>query len=289
MSKAFRTRFPSLKDVAVNPDYVIQPKFDGVHGVCVLAPDGGKMLSRDNKEYLSVNHIIAQCRLRFGEGWVVFGEIYKFDTPFKQISGAARRHADQTDLQFVVYDLVPLDDFHKGRCPAPYRTRREWIKDAFKDIAAGSCPALIQCPTAPAFEVDPVFYADNLKAQGGYDGGMLKDDTASWAPGACKQGECIKIKPQVTLDLRVVGMEEGEGKQAGMMGALLVEYRGVISKVGSGFTDAERQAWWARRHTQWGSSLSTYIVEVKCLEVNEAGTLREPIFVAERHDKPKAD
>lgn len=286
MNAATRKKYPKLQDVAADPAYLIEPKYDGVHGVCVIAEDGGKMLSRDNKEYFAVNHIIADVHKVFGKGWVVFGEIYKFDTPQKVISGMARRHNDEPTLMFVVYDAVPLLDFQDGMCPTPYEERRRRIKDVTANRAPDS---LIIGAYHEAVGVDPDTYALGLKERGGYDGGMLKNRNAPWKPGACKCGEAIKIKPQITLDLRVVGMEEGKGKQKGMMGSILVEYRGAITKVGSGYTDEERLAWWARRHTDWRSSMNVYIVEVKCLEVNSSNVLREPIFVSERHDKPKAD
>lgn len=60
----------------------------------------------------------------------------------------------------------------------------------------------------------------------------------------------VKVKPIHTLDLAVIGVQEGTGRHRGRMGALLIAYRDwngryvLASKVGTGFTDLERTWWW---------------------------------------------
>lgn len=286
MSAKFRKQFPTLKDLAESGLYLLQPKFDGVHGVAILRDDGGKMLSRDNKEYKSCDHILKELHVVFGHGVVIFGEIYKFDTPFKDISGMARRHNPEPTLMFVVYDAVPLMDFDTGHGAAPYEDRREYILTHMKTRPTGS--SLVACPTYPGVGVDWQEYAQSLKDGGGYDGLIARLAKASWDPGACKEGEVIKVKPQITLDLRVVGVEEGKGKQAGMAGALIVEYKGVQSKVGTGMDDETRAMWWAYRQIVARGDV-VFIIEVKCMEVTSANKLREPVYIARRYDKPQPD
>jgi DNA ligase-1 len=285
MSAAFKKAHKTVQEVAQTGRYYIEPKYDGVHGIAIIGPAGGEMLSRDNKKYLSCNHILKALHSMLGPGWVVFGEIYKWGTPFKEISGAARRHSPQPDLMYVVYDMIKLEEWEANLSADSYEYRRNRLRSKWVSGSHG----LILGPYHDAWGVDPDAYAGDLKKQGGYDGAILKDSTAGWAPGACKQGECIKIKPQTTLDLRVVGMEEGKGKHAGTMGALQVVYKGVVSSVGTGFTDEERGRWWSIRHVDFASSLNHYIVEVKCMEIDESNTLREPVFLAERFDKVKPD
>lgn len=288
-SAGFKKGHPDLRSVANSGHYYIEPKYDGVHGVAIIGQAGGEMLSRDNKKYLSCNHILKALHAMAGPGFVYFGEVYKFDTPFKEISGAARRHSDQPDLLFVVYDVITEEEFKAGNSTATYEQRRAALKELRNNYEAPIGWPIIIGAYHPAFGIDPDAYSAELKAKGGYDGGMLKDAYAGWKPGACKQGEAIKVKPQLTLDLQVVGMVEGEGKHSGTMGALTVIYRGVTTNVGTGFTDAERSLWWSIRHVNFQSSLNRYIVEVKCMEVNDNNTLREPVFIAQRHDKTTPD
>jgi DNA ligase-1 len=46
------------------------------------------------------------------------------------------------------------------------------------------------------------------------------------------------------LDLEVVGLEEGTGRNQGKLGAAIVEHKGYKVNVGSGFTDEEREKYW---------------------------------------------
>lgn len=86
---------------------------------------------------------------------------------------------------------------------------------------------------------DPRSFVERLKAEG-YEGGVLKRRDAAY------RDECpTKDKAHLDdLDLVAVGFEEGRGKFAGELGALVCEdpATGVRTKVGTGFSDFER--WW---------------------------------------------
>lgn len=92
---------------------------------------------------------------------------------------------------------------------------------------------------------DPQSFVERLKAEG-YEGGVLKR-----RDGRYRLEEPTKDKAHVDdIDLRVVGFEEGRGKFAGELGALVCEdpATGARTKVGTGFTDFER--WWIWEHRE---------------------------------------
>ena len=88
-------------------------------------------------------------------------------------------------------------------------------------------------------------------------------------------------------DLKIVGIEEGNGKYAGMLGAILCESAdGVVKvRVGSGFNDEHRK--------NLGEEILDKIVAVKYnMRIkNKLGeeSLFLPIFVEIRNDKDIAD
>lgn len=86
----------------------------------------------------------------------------------------------------------------------------------------------------------------------------------------------IKVKPSDTLDLLVTGYEEGDGKHKGRLG-FLVTSKG---RVGTGFSDAEREAFWAQRDLLIGKT-----IEVECMQFTPAGVMRHARFIRERFDK----
>jgi DNA ligase-1 len=99
----------------------------------------------------------------------------------------------------------------------------------------------------------------------------------------------MKVKKMNTLDLEVIGYEEGSGRLKGTLGAILVRYKnGNTVKVGSGFSDELRALIWAEPMDIIGK-----IVEVQYFEetTNADGgiSLRFPVFKDFRPDKLTPD
>ncbi len=86
----------------------------------------------------------------------------------------------------------------------------------------------------------------------------------------------LKMKPTETYDLLVVGKFGGKGRLKNNLGGLIVKYNDVEVKVGSGYSDEERELFMKNPPS---------IIEVKCKGETEDGSLREPIFVRVRDDK----
>ena len=91
---AFKKKYPTLDDLPAD-EYIMMPKYDGCLAI-VVADDEGRVLTRTGEPITSIPHVLAQAR-KLLPGYVIFGEAYKFDTPFKDIGGAFRRHAPQDD------------------------------------------------------------------------------------------------------------------------------------------------------------------------------------------------
>jgi DNA ligase-1 len=91
------------------------------------------------------------------------------------------------------------------------------------------------------------------------------------------------------VDLSIVGFEEGTGRNAGRLGAIVCEgvdnERQIRVNVGSGFSDSERDSYYQSRDT-----LLSQIVEVQADAVtqNQDGTysLRFPRFLRFRGFEP---
>ena len=271
---AFKKKYPTLDDLPED-EYIMMPKYDGCLAI-VVADDTGHVLTRTGESVTSIPHVLTQAR-KLLPGYVIFGEAYKFDTPFKDISGAFRRHAPQDDLIVVAFDAVPVADWRAGKCDESYkdrlaRLRRAWLSTPSDEIIV-----------APAANPgDWQGFANFMVALGGYDGAILRRADASWHIGASKNGEAIKVKPVQSLDLRAWAVFPGKGKHAGRAGGITVAYRGVETNVGTGFSDAERE-----RLTTHGCK--GQIAEIEFMELTADGKLREPRFKGWRHDKDRAD
>jgi hypothetical protein len=86
-------------------------------------------------------------------------------------------------------------------------------------------------------------------------------------------GELVKVKNKETHDVHVTDIQPGTGKHTGRMGALLTS----MGKVGTGFTDAQREAF---NNIPLGT-----VIEVECMSLTPAGKFRHPRFVRVREDR----
>jgi len=116
--------------------------------------------------------------------------------------------------------------------------------------------------------------------EGGFEGIMIKSMDA---PYLCKRTDYwMKWKPTITVDLNIVGFEEGTGRNLGRVGAIICEGddngRHIRVNVGSGLSDSDRDEYWRSRDLLLG-----HLVEVQADAVtqNQDGSysLRFPRFL----------
>ena len=115
------------------------------------------------------------------------------------------------------------------------------------------------------------------------EGIIAKKADAPYAPNK-RDFTLMKIKRDLTLDVKVVGMVEGKGKYAGTLGALVVEEKSGQRHEVSGMSDEARHLWWNNRNLILGT-----IVEIEAMMRLPNGSLREGRFKAIRHDKTVED
>lgn len=271
-----------------------QPKYDGVFGMACIREElmQSRMLSRTGEDYtLQCQHIIQVLWSRLmrvrGVGWygaVVLGEVWHPELPQRTISGDFRRHKPAPHLVFMANDLLPMAA--DGMAAETDRRYCDRYEDLLATLQHGTPTVQVVRP-AVLSRADNATVMDDARAyvkRGGYDGLILRDQLAGYRRGLAKNGEIVKVKPSLSLDLRVVGIEEGLGKHAGRLGSITVEYRGVQTKVGTGFTDSDRAAYWPD-----GKGILGQIVEVEAMGLTDAGALREPRFKGVRYDKVEPD
>jgi DNA ligase-1 len=181
---------------------------------------------------------------------------------------------------------MSAEEFRKQYCPAGWYVRRTLVESIFN--LAGDLTY---------FELLPVLYQGtdtskiaellNSEIARGQEGVMINICDAPYE--FKRTNSLLKVKKMNTLDLQIIGFEEGSGRLAGTLGAILVRYKnGNVVKVGSGFTDWLREEIWKNQ----GKYLDC-ICEIQYFEetTNADGgiSLRFPIFKDFRTDKLEAD
>jgi len=210
---------------------------------------------------------------------------------FQELMRQARRKTDvqAEDSVFNVFDIIPLAAFREGHWNAQL-SKRIKILESLRPVV-DTMPnvellphLLVDLDTSEGRDQLDRYAADQVEA--GFEGIMIKDLDA---PYECKRSTSwMKWKPTITVDLEVVDVEEGTGRNKGRLGALVCQGhddgRDISVNVGSGFSDGDRTDLWNDRDLVIGRK-----VEILCdvITKNQDGTysLRFPRFVRFRDDK----
>ena len=288
----------------------LEPKLDGVRVLLVVnILDSGTYAtcySRNGKvfenfkhiedqvlenlmELISARHKVSILGSDLTRGFVLDGEVV--GNSFQELMRQARRKENVAaeDSVFHIFDILPVSDFSRGHWNAQLSKRI--------DLLEAMQPAIDKMPNVellPHLQVDlddhegrsqfERYCRDMVAA--GYEGVMIKDLDA---PYICKRSTSwMKYKPTITVDLEVIGLEEGTGRNKGRLGALVCngvdDGKEITVNVGSGFSDEERDQLWEDRNLIVGRT-----VEILCdvITQNQDGTysLRFPRFVRFRDDK----
>lgn len=186
-------------------------------------------------------------------------------------------------VRATVWDVIPYIYFVDGECPVEYGKRFESL-NVLVDKHKPEKISVVQSWEVENYDTAKALFEEFL--QRGEEGIILKDKRGIWEDKRAKHQ--IKFKGELECDLKIVAVEEGTGKYAGMLGAIICESAdGVVRvNVGSGFTDEHRKQLWKEK-------LIDKIVAVKynARIKNKAGeeSLFLPIFVEIRDDKDIAD
>lgn len=94
----------------------------------------------------------------------------------------------------------------------------------------------------------------------------------------------LKVKAMQDCDLKIIGFEEGTGKNKGTLGAVIVDYKGFKVKVGSGFTDKDREYFWNNATKLLGRVITVQYFEETTNKKGDSSSLRFPVFVELREE-----
>jgi len=271
----------------------LEAKLDGVRVLAVVQGMNVSLFSRNGKEFanfpqiatsIMVNRAAFQRNLGSGGRFVLDGEVT--GESFQKLMKQAQRKSDvETDgMVYNIFDIIPLDDFQRGYWNAQQYKRFDILEQARNQIDEDN--TFIRIVTGLEVDLDTAEghdvmerYAQDCVAEG-YEGIMIKTVDA---PYVCKRADYwMKWKPTISVDLEIVGFEEGTGRNEGRLGAIICEGvdngRSIRVNVGSGLSDSNRDEYWNARDDLLG-----HLVEVQADAVtqNQDGSysLRFPRFL----------
>lgn len=253
---------------------LLEPKLDGVRVLTVINAENRTVTqySRNGKLLENFGHITESIERHidlFDRSMVLDGEMVSssFQELMKQVH--RKDNVQATDARLMLFDIVPLREFQAGKSVLGQRRRSNLLRSMEPVFAKVGGIDVI-----PQKEVDLDSFVGKLEFQEynkwaidtGFEGIMLKDLDAQYE---CKRSQSwLKIKPSITVDLTIVAVEEGTGKNQGKLGALVCEGldqdRAIRVNVGSGLTDEQRDEIWQDREVVIGQ-----VIEVRADAVTQ--------------------
>lgn len=250
----------------------------------------GQMLARSGMPYKGLEHITDALSWLRVAGFVADGELTLKDKgdlsdneAFRVSTGILNSdNVNKTVICYTIFDMIPVKDFDALKPQVTYRYRRDILNQFAERIA----------DTDGAVKVLPVLYhgTDQSKIEELLEQ-MVREDKEGLmintdAPyRRTRHKGILKVKRFYTMDLPIIRCEEGTGRLSGTLGAFVLKYKENEVKVGSGFTDEQREQFWNNRDDMEG-----LLCEVKYKEISQdKGTgfesLQFPVFVGIRTDK----
>lgn len=250
----------------------------------------GQLLARSGMPYKGLEHITDALSWLRVAGFVADGELTLKDKgdlsdneAFRVSTGILNSdNVNKTVICYTIFDMIPVKDFDALKPQVTYRYRRDILNQFAERIA----------DTDGAVKVLPVLYhgTDQSKIEELLEQ-MVREDKEGLmintdAPyRRTRHKGILKVKRFYTMDLPIIRCEEGTGRLSGTLGAFVLKCKENEVKVGSGFTDEQREQFWNNRDDMEG-----LLCEVKYKEISQdKGTglesLQFPVFVGIRTDK----
>jgi ATP-dependent DNA ligase len=286
-----------LVDKIKFPAYA-QMKMDGMRFNAIVREGKVEFRSRNGKQILLLGHLEKEFAALAGDVDCVFdGELlvmlegYQFadrQTGNGILNKANKGTISDKEASLVhatVWDVIPYLYFIDGHCPVPYSKRFSSLGDLVsKQLSKDKRIWLVSSEIVETYEKAQEIFNKYLSL--GHEGIILKDGSSVWEDKRAKHQ--IKFKGELECDLKIVAVEEGTGKYAGLLGAIVCESAdGVVRvNVGSGFNDAHRKN--LKEKDLLGKIVAVkYNTRIK----NKLGdeSLFLPIFIEVREDKDIAD
>lgn len=291
----------------VKGPYIATEKIDGIRRILIKENGKSRLFSRSGIEDVGLIEIEAEAKY-LPDNHVYDGELaamgeYDNAIVLRQATNSiANRKGERTGVSFNIFDIVPLDEFKTGVSKHGAADRKALLGALFGDdgvqhlrddwakllVAYGMHKELKFIKAVPILgtvntDEEITEMVAPIWARGG-EGIMLNTMNGKYEIKRSRQ--LLKVKFTKSLDLRVTGYTMGrpDSKYEGVIGALVVDYKGYKVGVGSGLSDEERQSFFE----------DPSLIVGKTIEIDTFGESKDhlgnislncPIFRGVRYDK----
>ena len=152
--------------------------------------------------------------------------------------------ADKSNILYNVFDALPLSEFFSGKSSKTFVERKSGLVEAFEQASMqeGFHIRLVQ-NLYQGTDLGAIHRLQKeLVEPLGWEGLMINLADGKYK---CKRTtNLLKVKEFFDADVVVKDVFEGTGRLEHTLGGVIVDYKGYEVRVGSGFSQAERDYFW---------------------------------------------
>jgi DNA ligase-1 len=234
--------------------WLMSEKLDGVRAIWT----GAELISRNGNKFFAPAWFTDQLPA----GVCLDGELHIGRGLFQKTVGSVRKKspvdAEWQAIRYCVFDAPE----HSGI----FEKRLAYCAEILTGCQVAEVVEHVECKNQTHLEQ---YFAALVAA--GAEGVMLRRH-GSWYDQR-RSENLLKMKPFVSEEAEVIGYQDGEGKHLGRLGALMVRWQGVVFGLGTGLSDAIREA-----PPRIGAQVS-FVFQ----GLTDGGCPRFPVFLSERN------
>ena len=254
-------------------------KLDGIRNSAMI--ENGRIIhkSRQGKVVEGLNQINQALNELGLDGYFIDGELIRInhdnipsDENFRLTTTVVNSKSDNKEgLEFVVFDMTPIEDYHRGKCDMTYIERLKLMEEK---IGNGNEFIRLVPKYGITKDVDEIYDKLNEVVNRQLEGLMLNTLNGKYEFGK-RPKSIMKVKKFQDGDVLVTDVIEGDGRLVGTLGKVEVQFKYkdkiYTNYVGSGFSDSERSYYWEHKDELIGKVITISYFEISTNKQGEYG------------------
>ena len=254
-------------------------KLDGIRNSAMI--ENGRIIhkSRQGKVVEGLNQINQALNELELDGYFIDGELIRInhdnipsDENFRLTTTVVNSKSDNKEgLEFVVFDMTPIEDYHRGKCDMTYIERLKLMEEK---IGNGNKFIRLVPKYGITKDVDEIYDKLNEVVNRQLEGLMLNTLNGKYEFGK-RPKSIMKVKKFQDGDVLVTDVIEGDGRLVGTLGKIEVQFKYkdkiYTNYVGSGFSDSERSYYWEHKDELIGKVITISYFEISTNKQGEYG------------------
>ena len=270
--------------------FALETKENGINGSVL----NNQMISRQGKVMEGFDHIINQLNQLGLDNYYFNGELVRKNVNPTVSNGENFRlttsivnsdDIDKSNIDFILFDAIPIEEFYEGQSKLKYKDRLNLLKQIKqKSVELG----------LNNLDIPHIYYEGEDQsvidkyldmANKNDEEGLMYIKDCIWKNK--RHSGILKVKSFKSADCEIVGYEEGTGRLEGMLGSFIINYKNNKVKVGSGYSDEQRNDFWKHKDEYIGRILEVKFKEETMDKKTKLISLQFPTFVCIREEGKK--